>query len=137
MSDHNIQLLQGFFDISSGHGVERFSEVCADDYSHNDPQFPVPNIDDLAQYQEVIGRFFQAIPDLKVVDHDIFAACDGVAARLTFSGRCSRPVVRHQQAGLGQRADHLARGKPKAGLELYSLRLHGHEAAVGHGPRTL
>ncbi|MFP6744770.1 MAG: ester cyclase, partial [Alphaproteobacteria bacterium] len=66
--------------------MEQFSEVCADDYRHNDPQLPVPSIDSLAQYQEVIGGSFQAITDLKVVAHDIFAAGDGVADRWTFSG---------------------------------------------------
>ncbi len=86
MSDQNVQLLQGFFEIVNGHDLSQLSEVCPDDYAHHDPQLPVTHIDSLSQYQEVLGGFFEGFPDIRVDIHDVFGAGDRVAARWSFSG---------------------------------------------------
>ena len=86
MSDQNIQLLRQFFDVCNAHDLGGLTGVCAEGYRHHDPQLPVTDIEGLAQYQEVLGGFFQAFPDIRIEIQDIFAAGDRVAARWTFGG---------------------------------------------------
>ena len=92
MSDQNIQLLRQFFEVCNAHDLSMLADVCTDDYRHHDPQLPVAHIESLAQYQEVLGGFFQAFPDIRIDIHDIFAAGTRVAARWTFGGTHTGPL---------------------------------------------
>ena len=92
MSDQNIELLRRFFDVCNTHDLSQLTRACTDDYAHHDPQLPVTHIDGLAQYQEVLGGFFEAFPDIRVEIHDVVAAGDRVAARWSFSGTHTGPL---------------------------------------------
>ena len=86
MSDLNAQLIREFFEVCNSHDLSQLSEVCDEDYQHHDPQLPVTDISSLAQYQEVLGGFIAAFPDLNVEIHDVVASGGRVAARWTFAG---------------------------------------------------
>ena len=75
--------------------------MCTDGYRHHDPQLPVTDVDGLAQYQQVLGVFFEAFPDIQIEMHDVFAAAGSVAARWTFSGTHTGALGKMPATGKG------------------------------------
>ena len=136
MSNQNVQLLRRFFEICNTHDLGGFAEVCTDGYRHHDPQLPVTDIDGLAQYQQVLGGFFEAFPDIQIEMHDVFAAAGGVAARWTFSGTHTGALgeMPAPTRGLREGDDHRPRRPRQAGRSLGGLRLPGHVAAARRDP---
>ena len=90
MSDQNVHLVRGFFETCNFRDLSKLTAVCSTGYKHHDPQLPVQNIDSLEHYQEVLGGFLAAFPDLNVTIEDIFAVGDRVGARWKFKGNHTR-----------------------------------------------
>jgi ketosteroid isomerase-like protein len=103
MSDRNKATVRRYFaEVVDGRSVAALDELFASDCIVHRPEIATPLVG-LAQFRQALGRLLDTYSEIKTTMHDIFAAEDKVACRLTHRavnrGEWRSRLGRHAVAG--------------------------------------